>query len=183
MKVCKTCQEIKDLNLFGKDKRSKDEHLLYCKRCVSITNRRYRENNPAAVILSREKWNTNNPEKKVEYAKKWEKLNKVASNESSIAWQKRNRDKTASICAKRRAAKLLRTPKWLTEQDWHKIKDFYKEANRLTKLTGIKYEVDHILPLQGKHVSGLHHPDNLQILTKHDNLSKGNKKIDEVKNE
>ena len=67
--------------------------------------------------------------------------------------------------AKRRATKLQRTPTWA---DLEKIKDFYK-------LCPPGYHVDHIIPLQGKLVSGLHVLANLQYLTAAENLSKGNK--------
>ncbi len=56
-----------------------------------------------------------------------------------------------------------------------KIKAFYVEAERLTIKTGIQYEVDHIIPLQGEMVSGLHVHNNLQILTRSKNRSKQNK--------
>ncbi len=48
-------------------------------------------------------------------------------------------------------------------------------AKVLEKLTGEKYHVDHVIPLQGKNVSGLHIPANLQILTATANMKKGNK--------
>ena len=83
-------------------------------------------------------------------------------------------------CALYRAAKLLRTPKWLTNEQKQQIKSFYKEANRLTKETGIPHHVDHILPLQGDLVSGFHIPENLRVITAYENTSKGNKLIEEL---
>lgn len=64
------------------------------------------------------------------------------------------------------------TPKWA---DLDAIKQFYIEAQRLTKETGIPHEVDHIIPIQGKIVSGLHVPENLQILTAEENQRKNAK--------
>lgn len=84
-------------------------------------------------------------------------------------------DKINAYFAKRRALKLQRTPKWLTIDDFRFMKLFYTEAAILYKKTGIKYHVDHIVPLQGKNVSGLHVPWNLQLLTGFENCSKNNK--------
>ncbi len=78
-------------------------------------------------------------------------------------------------CMKRYAAKIQATPKWLTKAHFKEMEWFYIEAARLTKETGIKHEVDHIVPLQGENVRGLHVPWNLQILTKSENIIKGNK--------
>lgn len=58
------------------------------------------------------------------------------------------------------------------DADNEKILWFYKEAERLTEETGIIHHVDHIIPISK---GGLHHQDNLQVLTKRENLSKGNK--------
>jgi hypothetical protein len=72
---------------------------------------------------------------------------------------------------KRRAAKLKRTPSWA---DLEAMRGIYAEAARLTRDTGIPHAVDHIYPLQGKLVSGLHVSGNLQILTASENSRKRN---------
>jgi len=77
----------------------------------------------------------------------------------------------ASQCRRRQAAQLQRTPPWA---DMSAIAEFYVEAKRLEELTGIQFHVDHIVPLQGELVSGLHVPANLQLLPAHENLSKSN---------
>ena len=77
--------------------------------------------------------------------------------------------------SKRRAIKLQATPKWLTEEHLKQIRDTYIRCANLTKQTGIKHQVDHIVPLLGKNVRGLHVPWNLQILTAHENGVKHSK--------
>ena len=66
----------------------------------------------------------------------------------------------------------LAQPVWA---DKKKIAEFYELAKRLTSLTGIKYSVDHIIPIQGESVSGLHCEYNLQVITVSGNSRKGNK--------
>jgi len=67
------------------------------------------------------------------------------------------------------------TPSWLTDSDWAEMNAIYRRARSLTKQTGVKHQVDHVIPLNGKMVSGLHVPANLQILTQAANVSKSNR--------
>ena len=79
--------------------------------------------------------------------------------------------------AKRRADQLRATPQWA---DLNKIREFYAEARRLTKETGIPHEVDHIVPLKGRNVSGLHVHFNLRVVPRTVNRRKFNKTEDIV---
>ena len=74
--------------------------------------------------------------------------------------------------AKRRAVKLQRTPPWV---DFKSIRAMHTQAARLTVETGIIHHVDHVIPLQGKLVSGLHVHQNMQVLTGPVNSAKGNR--------
>ena len=80
-----------------------------------------------------------------------------------------------SICgARSRAERLFRYPSWITKQQEQQIKAIYDLRDRLNKCHVKPYwHVDHILPLVGKEISGLHIPENLQIIPAKDNLKKG----------
>ena len=81
--------------------------------------------------------------------------------------------------ARRRAIKLNATPPWLTRRMKLEIQRVYVAASEMYKRDGVRYQVDHIIPLQGDTVCGLHVPWNLQILTINENASKGNKLLSE----
>lgn len=94
-------------------------------------------------------------------------------------WQRKNRAKMNALAAKRNAARIQRTPKWLTKDDFCQIEALYRAARLLEKETGIAMHVDHVLPLRGRFVSGLHVPSNLQVLTASQNCSKHNNWVPE----
>lgn len=68
-----------------------------------------------------------------------------------------------------------RKPRWLTRDHNDQIKAICLKADLLTLETGVLHHVDHIVPLQGETVSGLHVPWNLRAIKYSDNLSKGNR--------
>lgn len=102
----------------------------------------------------------------------WKKENKA---QVASAWQKRNKASVNAVTRKRQAAQLQRTPAWLTKHDYKVMESKYAIAAWLSDVVGQKYHVDHVIPLQGKNVSGLHVPDNLSIIPAKDNMVKNNK--------
>jgi hypothetical protein len=89
--------------------------------------------------------------------------------------QKLNPALYAANAAKYRAIKLQRTPGWLTKDDFLIIRKFYELATQQTKISGFSWHVDHIVPLQGARVSGLHVPSNLQVIPATQNIAKHNR--------
>lgn len=102
-------------------------------------------------------------EKAKETTKKWKQQDKINNPGKNIA---RN--------ANRKAGKRKRTPKWLTRHHRKQIEDFYILTKELQWLCEEKLHVDHIIPLHGQNICGLHVPWNLQIICESDNLSKHN---------
>jgi 5-methylcytosine-specific restriction endonuclease McrA len=88
-------------------------------------------------------------------------------------WAKTHPERKYQDTANRRAAKLQRTPVWLNKGHQFEIDSIYELCSAYRQV-GFDYHVDHIVPLQGKSVSGLHVPWNLQIIHAKENLSKGN---------
>jgi len=89
--------------------------------------------------------------------------------------QKLRPEIAAACSASRRALKLQRTPAWLTDFDKLKIKCLYSVAAMLTRTNKESWHVDHVIPLQGNLVSGLHTPNNMRVLRGTENISKHNK--------
>jgi 5-methylcytosine-specific restriction endonuclease McrA len=116
-----------------------------------------------------------NPEKFRAEFRTWRAANPEKARDAVKAWARENPDRVKAQNAKYRACKLSRTPRWLSPQHKAAIVEIYECARLLELLTDEPYEVDHIVPLQGKLVSGLHVPWNLQILTASENSRKGNK--------
>jgi len=105
-----------------------------------------------------------------ERSRRWFLANAEKSNASSNAWRLRNLPKAAARQQRRRTTLLNCMPPWA---DHAEIQKFYDLARRLTVETGIPHEVDHIVPVMGRLVTGLHIPINLQVIPAKKNRSKG----------
>ena len=165
-KVCTKCSLEKPLDAFNKDKYKKDGYMHHCKEC----KKEYYNKNREAIAKQRVGYRQKNRERLVAQTKEWCKNNKERHYVTSREWKKNNRDKCTAHSAKRRAAKLNATPAWANQE---KIDYVYYCRDLVNKVYGGDCEVDHIAPLQGKHVCGLHVHNNLQLLSAKANRSKG----------
>jgi hypothetical protein len=108
------------------------------------------------------------------------KREEYAANKIHICQQKKKYRKHAAaniayLNAGRKKATKQRTPEWLTDFDKLKMRCIYSVAAMLTRYNKEPWHVDHIIPLRGNMVSGLHVPSNLQVMRGVENISKKNK--------
>lgn len=179
IKICLNCKkEYEGYNLSQKYCSSIcwSRHYRYLKPEIhKKALKKYRENNKEKVKKSISEWQKNNKEKRRISSQKWRNNNIEKEKSRILKWQSNNLDYYRFKQAGRRKLTKRATPKWLTESQINQMKDIYKEAHLRTKIERIKYEVDHIIPINNKDVCGLHVPWNLQILTEFENISKHNK--------
>ena len=121
------------------------------------------------------KWQQSNYGKLKVYLKDWSDSNSEKVKTYKLKYAQNHSGQVNAITAKRRAVKLQATPPWLTKDQFKEIRYFYTLAKELQWLSEESLEVDHIIPLQGNNVSGLHVPWNLQILPRSLNARKSNK--------
>lgn len=146
---------------------------------VAEANKRYAEKYPEKL---REKA-LRHKAKNIEETREKDQINSARyrekNRETVLAkkriYQKNNMGIINAAIARRKAALLQRTPSWLSEDDLWIIKQAYELSALRTRTLGFKWHVDHIYPLQGKNVSGLHVPLNLRVIPWRDNLKKGNR--------
>jgi hypothetical protein len=107
-------------------------------------------------------WAVANPERYAEVRQRWYDENRALRNAYSAAWRRACREQT---------------PPWA---DFKQMKVFYEEAVRLTEATGVPHHVDHIIPLRGRNVRGLHVQTNLRVITATENVRKQNRLIEDL---
>jgi len=143
-----------------------------CAECGRIRNRAHIKANPEANRFRKRRRRKRNPDQvRKEKLKHSEKYRKYYA-EKSRQWRDRNKARKLAEVKARKYGKQKRIPPWL---DRSLLIPFYEEAKRLTRETGATHHVDHIVPLFGKNVCGLHVPWNLQVITAEENLKKSNR--------
>jgi hypothetical protein len=133
--------------------------------------RAWRKRNPARVLASQRLNATNNREKNRAARKAWEARNPTATLESFKRYRERNRAKIRARLTVSKQGREKRRALWANQDA---ILEIYRQAEFMTRTTGRPHVVDHIIPLQGRTVCGLHVETNLRVVEHHENARKHN---------
>ncbi len=200
MKTCNICKVTLVVNENWNLSFQRKNYYI-CKECRKKYSKNYRDNNKNKLKEKYTIYYKENTDNILEYQKNYYEKNKELKKQYSIDYYKKyknsikNKNKTYremnkeriikqknkwrlnNLCIKRSSNARYRAYKGKASIGNYKkeINNIYKKCRELEKMTNIKYHVDHIIPLNGKTVCGLHVPWNLQIIKAEDNLKKGNK--------
>jgi hypothetical protein len=148
--------------------------------CVECLKIEWQESNAARALLPKS-------EASKEAGKRYYERNKaivIARAQARPAEDKRaykqlfkqnNPELYKALTSFRRRRHQEATPKWMSTEQKKAIRNLYLLAQNTSKITGEQYVVDHIIPLNGEEVCGLHVPWNLRVITQEENLAKSNK--------
>lgn len=171
-KTCSLCGETKTVSNFTKGSTRKDGYQGECKACQALYFYDYhRKNRSRKSAYDKERYKAKK-EKIREKGREYYHKNKEKLLEKQRVWAQKNPDLVRKQSAEKRARKRNSIPPWLTEDQKYQIKLMYTLAKTLEKNTGIKYHVDHIIPLKHSNMCGLHVPWNLQVITDEENMRK-----------
>lgn len=180
-KTCNKCQQEKSVAEFYANKRMKDGFNTFCKGCHKADNIARKAKNratpefKAAELASKKEYRERTIAQRAEYMSQWREQNKVHQLQYGKEYRAKNRKRYNFLCQKRKIDQMQRTPAWLTEDDLWVLEQAYELAALRTQMLGVAHHVDHIIPLRGRKVSGLHVPTNLQVVTWVENQRKTNK--------
>lgn len=133
--------------------------------------KKYYRNNIEKLKEKNRRWRKDNPDKYYAGIRRWEKENPTKKNGYTWKVKKGNPKYVEKRIERYKAIK----PSFLVSSYKKEIKEIYARAKAITKETGVKHVVDHIMPLIGPNFRGLHVPWNMQIITFEENTKKSNK--------
>ena len=160
-KICTTCREQKPRSAFALRKASADGLAYTCRRCGGETRR--------ANYLKRHA-------EELAAHRVWREANRPRLREQAKQYRQEHRGRYSAYRNAYKLRRNLRFPVWA---DTKAINAIYEQAASMRAL-GLDVHVDHIVPLYGKTVSGLHVHCNLQLLLAADNIAKSNKMVGDL---
>ena len=176
MKTCTGCRVEKPLTEFyvRRSGQKTPGYEARCKQCEAAAHAEYRKKNKGRLNAHARLWDLKNPERKAERDRTYRARNaeKVAS--TTRAYRQENKALFAHHANMYRLTKRQACPPWLDDEVKFLIAEAYDLAQRRAELCGGEWHVDHIVPVRGKSVCGLHVPWNLQVIPKEVNLRKHN---------
>lgn len=204
-KICSKCRVEQPVTAFARDAKRRDGFQPQCKGCYAVwraanrdrllvAKKIYYQANADSYKATNKAWCDANPERRKQADKLWREQNREHKAAKDRAWYEANKDRkiaydavwapayraanlprAATRAAKRRAMMFAAMPAWV---DQAALQAIYDQRAEMERSTGLRYEVDHIVPLAGKNVCGLHVPWNLRIILGEENRSKGCKLIE-----
>lgn len=167
MQTCTQCGEEKPLSEFHNRSDNKSGKRKNCKKCKSASDKKYREQRPELVKATTIRLRA--------WRETWTEERRQQERERGKEYARRNPDVLLRNTRKRTAQKARATPLWAKDEfEQFLIQEIYHHSATLKKITGIEFEVDHIVPLRSDYVCGLHCAANLQVVEKYFNRSKNN---------
>ena len=135
----------------------------------------YYEKNKEKILNIKKEYRDSNKLKVSEKKKKYYEENKSKVLSQKREYRQANKDKVNALAKAYKVSKIRRLPKWIGKEEMWLIKEAYALAKLRTSIHGFSWHVDHVVPLQGELVSGLHIPENLQVIPWMENIKKKNK--------
>jgi hypothetical protein len=135
----------------------------------------YYQQNKEKLLAQGAKWRAENKDKIASRKKTHYQQNKDKIRAYQAQYTEENKPRLLAMQAKYRSVSLLSTPEWLDAGHWAEMEAEYALSLWCSEVMGEKYHVDHIVPLKGKKVCGLHVPWNLQVIPAVENRRKKNK--------
>ena len=189
MKTCIKCKVTKDDCLIVKGNICNACHYEYFKIWKEKNkehraqwSRQWRIKNRAHVVEKEKIRYASDPEHHRQRSAALRRADPSTARARVRAWQIKYPHKQNALNQARHAQKLKACPRWAN-------KFFMEEAYHLaalrTQATGFSWNVDHIVPLRSKVVCGLHCEQNMQVIPKAENATKGNRywpDMPEIKN-
>ena len=190
-KTCSACNCKKSTEAFSKRSKSIDGLQGKCKECAARCKKAwltknvdhvkayaktasvdYRSRNRVEILAKKQDYYLKNRDRVIEKTLQWQIDNREKVNLKNSIWAKANPLGGYEKRARRVAAKKNALAAWA---DPIKVRDIYRTAKSISIESGVLHDVDHIVPLQSDLVCGLHCEANLQVLSRRENASKGNK--------
>lgn len=162
-KTCTKCGTQKSLFDFHKRASANDGHSYMCKSCRSAQDKAHFARERERIVERQKKYNDANRER----------INENQKERNRVHYQNNKAQYRARLSVRHKVERKAK-PSWA---DSKAMAGFYELA-QLFKRAGLNLHVDHIVPLQGKNVCGLHWEGNMQLLLASKNVSKGNKLLE-----